>query len=90
MIERRVTLPELGLIAGTRFALGIGAGLLLAGRLDDGQRRAAGWALLAFGALSTIPLAAEVLGHKEAGSASMRDMEEAPADMDQVREMAGI
>jgi hypothetical protein len=62
MKETQVTLPELALIAGTRVALGAGLGLLLADRLPDGQRRAVGWALLLFGALSTIPLAFEVLG----------------------------
>jgi hypothetical protein len=62
MKETQVTLPELALIAGTRVALGAGLGLLLADRLSDGQRRAVGWTLLLFGALSTIPLAFEVLG----------------------------
>lgn len=52
--------PELALIAGTRVALGIGIGLLLAGKFDSGTRRGAGTALLALGALSTIPLAIEV------------------------------
>lgn len=66
MIRRTVTLPEIGLIAGTRVALGAGIGLLLADRLNDDQRRAAGWTLLAVGALTTIPLAADVMfGHKE-------------------------
>lgn len=62
MRETRITLPELGLIAGTRAALGAGVGLLLADRLPEGQRRAVGWTLLLVGALSTIPLAFEVLG----------------------------
>ncbi|HVC98804.1 MAG TPA: hypothetical protein VND64_34385 [Pirellulales bacterium] len=66
MKERKISLPELGLIAGTRFALGAGVGLLLADCLDHGQRRAAGWALALVGALTTIPLAMEVLG-KPAG-----------------------
>ncbi len=66
MQERRVTLPELALLAGTRVVLGAGLGLLLAGRLTDSQRRAAGWALAVVGALSTIPLAIEVLGKREA------------------------
>ena len=56
MIRRTVTLPEIGLIAGARVALGAGIGLLLADRLNDDQRRAAGWTLLAVGALTTIPL----------------------------------
>ena len=62
MKERRISMPELGLIAGTRVALGAGLGLLLAGRLSEGQRRAVGWTLTAVGLASTIPLALEVLG----------------------------
>jgi uncharacterized membrane protein YfcA len=64
MQERGITLPELGLIAGTRAALGAGLGLLLADRLDDDRRRAIGWTLLLVGAISTIPLAIEVLGKR--------------------------
>ena len=62
MRERGITLPELGLIAGTRVALGAGLGLLLASRLDPDQRRAVGWTLLLVGIVSTVPLAMEVLG----------------------------
>jgi hypothetical protein len=62
MRETRISLPELALIAGTRAALGAGIGLLLADRLSTEQRQAIGWTLVAVGALTTIPLAAEVLG----------------------------
>jgi hypothetical protein len=62
MRETRITLPELALIAGTRAALGAGLGLLLADRLAENQRKAVGWTLVTIGALSTIPLAFEVLG----------------------------
>ena len=62
MRETKITLPELVLIAGTRAALGAGVGLLLADRLSNEQRRAVGWTLFLFGALSTIPLAFEVFG----------------------------
>jgi hypothetical protein len=62
MRETRITLPELVLVAGTRVALGAGAGLLLAERLTEDQRRAVGWTLFLVGALSTVPLAFEVLG----------------------------
>jgi hypothetical protein len=62
MKEKRITTPELAIIGGTRVALGIGIGLLWAGRLNRDQRKAAGIALLVIGALITIPLAAEVLG----------------------------
>ena len=62
MRETRLTLPELALIAGTRVALGAGLGLLLADRLPDDRRKAIGWTLVLVGAVSTIPLAIEVLG----------------------------
>lgn len=61
MRERTVTVPQLAMIAGTRVAGGAGLGLLLADRLERGQRRAVGWTLLAVGAISTIPLVAQVL-----------------------------
>jgi uncharacterized membrane protein YfcA len=61
MRERRITVPELGMIAGTRALLGAGIGLLVADRLAPETRRAVGWTLIAIGAISTIPLAAEVL-----------------------------
>ena len=65
MREHKVTLPELALLAGTRVVLGAGLGLLLAGWLNNDQRRAAGWALFGVGALVTIPLAIDVLGNPE-------------------------
>jgi hypothetical protein len=52
------------MIAATRVALGIGGGLLLAGKLNRDQRRAAGWALLGAGALTTIPIALEMKGKR--------------------------
>lgn len=58
---KSITLPELALIAGTRAALGAGIALLLGGRLGTAERKAVGWTLLAVGAISTVPLAAEVL-----------------------------
>jgi hypothetical protein len=65
MKERRLTLPEIMLIGGTRIALGAGIALLLAQKLSSDQRRGAGWALLAVGAVSSIPLVITVLGKKE-------------------------
>ena len=49
------------LIAGTRVALGAGVGLLISDRLNEDQRKAAGWVLLGFGVLSTIPIVTGVL-----------------------------
>ena len=62
--ERMVTIPELMLIGGTRVALGLGIGLLIRDKLNKDQRKAAGLALLIVGAVTTIPLAIEVLSKK--------------------------
>ena len=62
MKERKLTLPEIGLIAGTRVALGVGIGLLISDRLHRDQRKAAGWALFGVGLVTTIPIMAGILG----------------------------
>jgi putative Mn2+ efflux pump MntP len=49
-------LPEIGMIALTRGALGVGIGLLLSNSLDKEERQSAGLALVAVGVLTTIPL----------------------------------
>jgi hypothetical protein len=51
-----LTLPEIGLIAMTRGALGVGIGLLLSNALEKDERRSAGLALLAVGLLTTVPI----------------------------------
>jgi hypothetical protein len=56
MKETRLIMPELGLIAGTRAALGGGVALLLADKLTKEQRKAVGWTLFLVGAITTIPL----------------------------------
>jgi hypothetical protein len=61
MREIQVTLPELAMVVGTRAALGAGLGLLMAGCLPDSQRKAVGWTLLIMGAVTTVPLAFEML-----------------------------
>jgi hypothetical protein len=65
MKEKKLTIPEIGLIAMTRAILGVGIGLLLSEKLNPDQRKAIGWTLLAVGALTTIPIVANVLGKKE-------------------------
>ena len=62
MTRTPLSLPEIALIAGTRAALGAGLALLLADRLNRDQRRGAGWALFAIGAVTTIPILAQLLG----------------------------
>jgi hypothetical protein len=57
MRQMVVTVPDVILIAGTRVALGVGVGLLISMKLREEARRAAGFALLAVGALTTLPLA---------------------------------
>ena len=79
--ERKVTLPELILVAGTRAALGVGLGLLLKDRLNKDQRRGAGLALVILGGLSTIPLALEILGEKEDQRKTGNHGEEIDAEM---------
>jgi hypothetical protein len=64
MRDIEIPFAELILIAGTRAALGLGIGLLIADSLTAQQRRAAGWTLAAVGVLTTIPLAADVLSRK--------------------------
>ena len=60
--QKILTLPEIALIAITRVALGVGMGLLLAERLSESRRAAAGWALVLMGALTTVPLVALIFG----------------------------
>lgn len=65
MKKHPLTVPEIGLIAGTRAAAGAGVALLLCDKLSREQRRAVGWTLLAIGIITTLPLLADVLGKEE-------------------------
>ena len=68
-----LSFPEIGLIGGTRAALGAGVALLLADRLSADQRRAVGWTLLAVGAVTTIPIVTQLLkSQREAGEEQHR------------------
>ena len=76
MKRTSLTVPELVLLVGTRVAFGVGVGLLIAEKMDRDARRGAGVALIAVGALTTIPLLAEVFGSRveslrEEGGASV-------------------
>lgn len=57
--------PDVALIAMTRGILGIGIGLVLADKMSAEQRKAAGWALIGVGLITTFPLVAEVLSSGE-------------------------
>jgi len=43
MKKKALTIPEIGLIAGTRAAVGAGIGLLISNRLSKRRRKTAGW-----------------------------------------------
>ena len=65
MKQHEVTVPQIGLIAGTRAMLGAGIALLLSEKLTAEQRRAIGWPLVAVGALTTIPLVLQLFSEDE-------------------------
>lgn len=67
-----LSIPEIGIIAGTRAALGAGAALLLADRLSNEQRRAIGWTLFAVGAITTVPILVQLL-HSQREIVGSRD-----------------
>jgi hypothetical protein len=75
MHRTALSIPEIAMIAGTRAALGAGVGLLLADRLSNEQRRAVGWTLVAVGAITTIPIAVQLLRsqHEESNDDSNDD-----------------
>jgi len=73
MRETRISLPELGLVAGTRALFGAGIGLLLADQLSDDRRKAVGWTLVLVGAVTTIPLVIDVLGKSRAADRLQRE-----------------
>ena len=75
MRERPLTIPEIALIGGTRGLLGAGLALLLGDRLSPEQRRAVGWTLFLVGAVTTVPLALNVLTKPAAGSVEERRAE---------------
>ena len=68
-MQHTITGPEVALVAVTRGMLGAGVGLLLAGRLNPDQRRAAGLSLLLVGIVTTVPLAMEIFGKRKAAGA---------------------
>ena len=72
MMERKISIADIILIAGTRVALGAGVGLLLSNKLSKDQRNAAGLALALFGGLTTIPLVLGVVGKRSATATEIR------------------
>jgi hypothetical protein len=60
MEKHEVSTVQLFLIAGTRVVLGIGVGLLIAGKLKDENRKLLGKVLLGAGIASTVPIMSSV------------------------------
>ena len=65
MKKSALTLPEIGLIAGTRVMAGAGIALLLADKLSEDKRKMLGWTLFLIGAISMIPLAIDVFSKRK-------------------------
>ena len=72
MVERKLTIAEIMLIAQNRVALGAGIGLLLSSKLNNDQRKAVGVALTLVGGLTTIPLAFNVIGKRGTTTSEIR------------------
>jgi uncharacterized membrane protein YfcA len=60
-----LSIPEIAIIGGTRAMLGAGVGMLVADHLNSDQRRAIGWTLAAVGALTTIPIVAQLVKSRQ-------------------------
>jgi hypothetical protein len=67
--ERRLTLADILMLAGTRGMLGVGIGLLVSDRLSADQRLAVGRTLLVVGLVTTVPLLMRVFRDQPPGAA---------------------
>lgn len=66
IVAKSVSAPEVALFAATRGIIGLGAGLLLASKLERKQRKTLGWTLFVSGLASTIPIAVRLFHKKQA------------------------
>ena len=66
MRDPELSFPEVMFIVATRAALAAGVALLFSDKLSRGQRRSIGAALVAVGAVTTIPAAMALLGRQPA------------------------
>jgi hypothetical protein len=64
MRDPELSFPEVLFIVGTRAALAAGVALLVSDRLSRSQRRSIGTALLALGAVTTVPAAMALFGRR--------------------------
>jgi len=65
MKKAGLTIPEIGMIAGTRLICGVGIALLFADKMTEKNRKKLGWAMFLIGAISTIPLAIDVFSKRK-------------------------
>ena len=70
MKELKFRPPMFGFIVATRAAMGFGIGLLVAQRIPEHRRKAIGRALVAMGAVTTIPTIKTVRGQLWPGDAA--------------------
>jgi hypothetical protein len=56
-----LTIPSFAFIVATRAALGVGVGLLASTRVPENRRRRIGAALVALGAVTTVPAVMEIV-----------------------------
>jgi hypothetical protein len=62
MRDVNVSVPEMIFVALTRGMAGAGIGLLAADLVKPDARKPVGWTLIAIGALTTLPIAATLIG----------------------------
>jgi hypothetical protein len=66
MKELTLRMPMFGFIVSTRAAMAFGVGLLVAPRIPEPRRKAIGMALVALGAITTVPAIRTVAGQLRA------------------------
>jgi hypothetical protein len=76
-----LTPPKLAFVVATRAALALGVGLLISEKLREAQRRNAGRALIAIGALTTIPALMLVARSKRIDLNSVRSRSRTGAEL---------
>ena len=62
MRKFEVSVPEVAFVAATRGMAGAGVGLLVSDLVPARHRKVVGWTLVAVGILTTLPIAATVIG----------------------------
>ena len=73
MQEKSFAIAEIGFIAVTRVALGIGIGLLISGRLTRVQRYRVGRTLLGIGVATTIPIIVNAVRKRPAAQSAVTE-----------------